>query len=122
MTADLELADRFVAYLRAFAQGEAAAQTAVTICRALNLPPSETGRRQLRACAQHAVKAGTLVCSTHRGYYVPATRDETEAAVSKLQGEAFALLDRAKRARKLSVEQFGEAERPELPLFAEVGA
>lgn len=109
---DLELADRFVAYLQHYACGEAHAKTATTILAALDLPATSQARRELRACAQHAIRSGRLVCSGNAGYFVPATPKEALSATTRLRSEAYELMRRAKRADQLAAEQFDLREAP----------
>jgi hypothetical protein len=113
MTVDLELCDRFVAFLEAFAHGGDCAKTATTVAAALDLPDTDQSRRELRACAQHAVKSGRLVCSGQRGYFVPATPGEVLAATSRLRSEASELWKRARLADQLAAERFDLVDEPE---------
>lgn len=110
MTVDLELCDRFVAFLRAFAVGEAQAKTAATLCAGLDLPDTPQSRRNLRACAQHASKAGHLVCSGNAGYFVPASAQEAKGTVGRLRSEAHEMLARATRTERLMARTFGNPE------------
>lgn len=114
-TPDLELSDRFVRYLRAFAIGEKQAQTAVTICAALGLEPTETNRRTLRACSQQAVRAGHLVCAGQRGYFVPACPSEVLVTTRRLRSEAGELWKRARLVDDLATERFDLREAPDPP-------
>lgn len=113
MTGDVDLSDRFVAYLQSYAVGAEKAQTAVTICAALGLEPNEQSRRLLRACCAEAIRSGRLVCSGQRGYFVPANPGEVLAGTSRLRAEASELWKRAKRADQLAAEQFELREAPE---------
>ncbi len=107
MTVDIVLCDRFVRFLADFAKGEAHAMTASTLIAALDLPDTPGSRRHLRACAQHASKAGHLVCSGNSGYFVPASRLEADSALKRLRSEGFALLERARRGDVLASKRFG---------------
>jgi len=113
MTVDLELCDRFVAFLAAYACGEAHAMTATTLIRALALEDTEQSRREIRACAQHAVRSGRLVCTGQRGYYVPASPSEVLASTRRLKSEAGELWRRARRVEQLAAEHFDLQELPE---------
>jgi hypothetical protein len=113
MTGDVELYDRFLSYLRAFAVGADHAQTAVTICGALGLEPNEDSRRQLRSCAQQASRCGVLICSGQRGYFVPSSPADVLATTSRLKAEAGELWRRAKRMEQMADEQFELRELPE---------
>jgi hypothetical protein len=113
MTGDVELYERFVSYLKAFAVGAEHAQTAVTICAALGLEPDEVNRRHLRGCAQEASQRGVLVCSGQRGYYVPASPAEVLASTKRLKSEAGELWRRAKRVEQLAAAHFDLREAPE---------
>lgn len=115
MTVDLELAERFVKLLQAHARGEAKAMTANTILAALDLKATDNNRREIRACAQHAVQQmGHLICSGSAGYFTPATPEEVATACGRLRSEAYELIRRAKRAEELAAEHFDLAEAPEL--------
>jgi hypothetical protein len=113
VTGDVELYDRFVAYLRAFAVGADQAQTAVTICAALGLAPNEGSRRQLRACAQQASRCGVLLCSSQRGYFVPSSPGEVLSTTARLKSEAGELWSRAKRMESIALAHFDLREAPE---------
>lgn len=117
----LELYDRFVAYLTHHAVGAQQAQTALTICGALALEPTEDSRRQLRACAQQASRCGVLVCSGQKGYYVPATHAETLACTAPLFAQSDEMRDRAQRLERLSQARF-LAGRPALFALLEATA
>ena len=126
MTVDLQLCDRFVAFLQSFARGEAHAMTAATICSGLGLPGTLNDKRQLRACAQHASKAGHLVCSGNSGYFVPASAEEAKGTSARLRSEAHELLARADRTERLMAETFAirepRMERPGLLALLEAEA
>lgn len=113
MTPDAELYERFLAHLRAYAQGAEHAQSAVTICLALGLEPDERNRRSLRLCAHHASRDGHLVCSGQRGYFLPATPAEVLTASTRLRAEAYKLLKRAARVDALAAELFALRDEPE---------
>jgi hypothetical protein len=106
MTDTVDLYDRFLAYLRAYAVGAAHAQTAVTICAALGLEPNENSRRQLRACAHQASRSGALICAGQRGYYVPSSPDEVKATTNRLRSDAGELWERAKRMEQIAERAF----------------
>lgn len=126
MTVDLQLCDRFVAFLRSFARGEAHAMTAATVCAGLGLPGTPQDKRNLRACAQHASKAGHLVCSGNSGYFVPASAEEAKGTSARLRSEAHELLARADRTERLMAEAFAvpesRMERPGLLAMMEAEA
>jgi hypothetical protein len=113
MTDTVDLYDRFLAYLRAYAVGAAHAQTAVTICAALSLEPNEDSRRQLRACAEQASRCGVLVCSGQRGYFVPATPQEVLASVAPWESQAREMSRRARRQREIAAEHFALRDEPD---------
>lgn len=113
MNDDLELYDRFVAYLKAYAVGQGQAQTAVTICLALGLEPDESSRRQLRACAEQADARGDLVCSGQTGYYLPASPQEVFAATAPWKSQARQMSKRARRMEERAAELFELREEPE---------
>lgn len=117
-TPDLELSDRFVRYLRGFAVGEKQAQTAVTICTALGLEPTETNRRTLRACSQHLNQAGVLVCSGQSGYFVPSTPAEATASARRWRSDARELSKRADRLERLARDAFPASAESRPALFA----
>jgi hypothetical protein len=106
MTVDLELAERFVAYLRIHARGEDRAITAAKLCPALGLPPTAQSRRHLRAAAHHAVESGTLVCSGQNGYWIPASEDEARGTAARLRSEAHEMLKRADETERLAERAF----------------
>lgn len=111
MTGDVDLYDRFVSYLRAFAVGSQHAQTAVTICAALGLDSGEGSRRALRACAHQASRCGVLICSGQTGYYVPGSPADVRATTTRLRSEAAELKERADRMEQIALIHF---ERPAL--------
>lgn len=127
MTADLY--PRFVAHLGAYAQGEAHAVTAATLTAVLGLPNSEQGKRVIRACAQQAVQAGVLVCSSGAGYFVPTSPQEVMASRSRLLSDSFELRARANKLAELAATHFDlreveapEPDRPALLALMEVPA
>jgi hypothetical protein len=118
-----ELYDRFVAYLRAFAVGSTHAQTAVTICHALALEPTEDSRRQLRACAQQASRCGVLLCSGQKGYYLPVSPGDAMASPRRLRSQAYEMIRRAKAEEELIASHFELRDEPDPepvrpPMFA----
>jgi hypothetical protein len=113
MTVDLELYDRFLALLRHHAIGEARALKSTSLMPALGVTPSDQGRRELRACAQHASRVGHLVCSSNAGYFVPASPEEVLATSARLRSEASELWKRARRADQLAADLFELQDAPE---------
>lgn len=121
MSTERDLSERFIRYLQAFAVGQHQAQTAVTICAALGLEPTEASRRTLRAIAQDAPRRGHLVCSCQRGYYVPMAPQEVLTCTRPMRAQAGEMWDRAKLLDELAAACFElpEAPEPERPgLFA----
>ena len=121
MIGDAELYDRFLKHLGASAKGEAHAVTAATLTVVLGLPTSEQGKRVVRALAQQAVVNSELVCTSDAGYYVPASKAEVDAACKRLRSQAFAVLERARKAESLGSKRFGQSDADvrSLPLFAQ---
>lgn len=109
MTVDVELAARFVAFLRLNARGEAKAITAAELCPQLGLPSTAQSRRHLRAAAHWAIEDGTLVCSGQAGYWIPATEDEARGTAARLRSEAREMEQRAEATERLARRMFAPA-------------
>ena len=101
----------FVEHLRAHAYGRDNAQTALQVSLALGLGRRASGRivdgdRICRALANAARKAGQPVCSGNNGYWLPASPEEAEETIGRLQSQGVDMLAVADDLRRAVAMQF----------------
>lgn len=106
---DVAALGRVVDYLKAHAVGKRNAKQARTIQDALITganPADMLDARYLRLLVNHGLDAGVLICSTQRGYYLPANRAEADETIEWLKAEAAHRTQRAIRTAQLADELF----------------
>lgn len=95
--------------LQRHAHGHDNAKTARWLVEKLGLPAS-TGDRVLRALANAATESGFIVCTGNAGYWIPATPEEAEETIGRLQSQGVQMIERAKQLRALVDKHFSKTE------------
>lgn len=106
---DVAALARVVEYLKAHAVGKRNAKQARTIQDALitgSNPADMLDARYLRLLVNQGLDAGVLICSTQKGYYLPANRAEADETIAWLKSEAAHRTQRAIRTAQLADELF----------------
>lgn len=95
---------QFYDQLKQHASGQSNAKTARQLVRMMAL--GRNGDRRLRLLANAATESGLLVCTGNAGYWLPATEQEAEETIGRLNSQGLRMLERARELRALVARQF----------------
>ena len=76
--------------------------------------------RHIRALREAAINSGALVCADDRGYFQPASREETDASTGRRRKQIFTTLASLKAEEELIARIFPEGELEQPLLFADL--
>lgn len=96
--------DKFSDFIHANAHGKANAIPARILAQRLDLGPN--GDRKLRALVHAANEKGLLILADNVGYFEPATPEECDESVGRIESQAFEMLERARRIKALVTQNF----------------
>lgn len=93
------------AFLKLLKKGEKNAQRGEDLARRLDTTP-----RMIRRFVAEARKCGVLVCSTDKGYFMAANRDELRRSYLRMKAQAQSTLDALKATKRALSDFEGQEE------------